>query len=152
MAISLKILSEEYSILSLDDLSVVNREITSSNFWFVAIRSGKLTLVCNSLIKVHHQMEDKGWKCFEVLGPLDLSLTGVLESILKPLADATISIFSISTFETDFVLVKSENEGAAISALSSAGFSISKDGPKSMGIIEPATSIRTRDRLGCISE
>ena len=71
---------------------------------------------------------EKGWRCLKVEGPLDFGLTGILASLAQPLAEAKISIFAISTFDTDYILVKDENFKAAVLALSSAGHEI-KDEP-----------------------
>ena len=47
-----------------------------------------------------------GWSCLKIEGPLDFALVGILSSIAKPLADASISIFALSTYDTDYVLIK----------------------------------------------
>jgi uncharacterized protein len=59
-----------------------------------------------------------------VQGPLDFSLTGILASLLKPLADAEISIFTLSTFDTDWVLVPAGSTGSATRALRAAGHTV----------------------------
>lgn len=64
------------------------------------------------------------WKCFRVQGPLDFSLTGILSSIAAPLAEAKISIFAFSTFDTDYVMVKNENFEKAKETLRKSGFKI----------------------------
>ncbi len=67
---------------------------------------------------------DHDWRAIKVDGPLDFSLTGVLESVARPLADASISIFAIATYNTDYILVKSANLAGAIDVLRAAGHSI----------------------------
>ncbi|MEM6456401.1 MAG: ACT domain-containing protein [Acidobacteriota bacterium] len=57
------------------------------------------------------------WRAFKVEGPLDFGLTGVLASLANPLAEAKISIFAISTFDTDYVLVKAVDLDAAAAVL-----------------------------------
>lgn len=59
-----------------------------------------------------------------VVGPLDFGLTGILAMLAQPLANAQISIFAISTFDTDYVLVKETTLAAAIQALLESGHSI----------------------------
>jgi len=49
---------------------------------------------------------EQGWRCLRVAGTLDFSLVGVLASLLGPLADAGLSVFVVSTFDTDYLLVK----------------------------------------------
>lgn len=64
------------------------------------------------------------FRAFEVQGPLDFSLTGVLSSLLGPLARAEISVFTLSTFDTDWILVPSASREAAAAALRAAGHTV----------------------------
>jgi hypothetical protein len=83
--------------------------------------SGELSIVCaESLVPGGVKRED-GWRAFELEGPMDFALTGVLASVLNPLAAARIGIFALSTFNTDYVLVKEANADAAVQALRAAG-------------------------------
>ncbi|HUW39560.1 MAG TPA: ACT domain-containing protein [Rectinemataceae bacterium] len=68
--------------------------------------------------------EEGGWGMIQVLGPLDFGLVGVISSISKPLADYRISIFSLSTFDTDYFLVKDEKMDLALGVLRSFGFEV----------------------------
>ena len=61
------------------------------------------------------------WRCFRVNGPVDLALTGILASLVNPLADARVNIFAFSTHDTDYVLVPSVRLEEALAALSGAG-------------------------------
>jgi uncharacterized protein len=67
---------------------------------------------------------EKDWTMFKVAGPLDFGLTGILASIATPLADSNVSIFAISTYDTDYVLVKESARDEAISALEKVGHRI----------------------------
>lgn len=64
---------------------------------------------------------ERGWRGLKVKGPLDFALTGILASLLKPLDEAGVSVFVISTFSTDYVFVKGDDLSAAIAALETAG-------------------------------
>ncbi len=64
---------------------------------------------------------DKGWICFKLEGPFPFSQTGVLSSFIGPLAESGVPIFAISTFDTDYVMVKDEFAGATLEALQEAG-------------------------------
>jgi len=64
---------------------------------------------------------ESGWNAFEVAGPMEFSLVGVVSSITSPLARADIGVFVISTFDTDYILIKSESVPAAVDALRAAG-------------------------------
>lgn len=67
---------------------------------------------------------ETGWRCLKVSGPLDFGLTGILASLAAPLAAAKIPIFAISTFDTDYVMVKAEHLARALEVLRAAGHRI----------------------------
>ena len=67
---------------------------------------------------------ERDYRALRVRGPLPLDLIGILAAIADPLADAGLSIFAISTFDTDYVLVKSRDLPAAVAALESAGHQV----------------------------
>lgn len=64
------------------------------------------------------------WRCLRVVGPLDLALTGILASLVVPLADARVNIVAFSTFDTDYVLVPSVRLAEAVATLAAAGHRI----------------------------
>ena len=68
---------------------------------------------------------DDGWRGFRIQGVLDFSLIGILSKISGILADNTIGIFAVSTFNTDYILVKAENFDKAMTVLANAGNTIS---------------------------
>jgi uncharacterized protein len=78
----------------------------------------ELSIVCAEERIPANAKAERGWNAFKVKGPLDFSLTGVLSELLTPLADAGISIFAISTYDTDYLLVKEEQFEKALSILS----------------------------------
>jgi hypothetical protein len=61
------------------------------------------------------------WRCLRVAGPVQLALTGILASIVSPLADARVNIFAFSTYDTDYLLVPAVRLAEALAALSAAG-------------------------------
>lgn len=67
---------------------------------------------------------ERGWRMFKLEGPFPFSATGILDSVLHPLAESKISIFAISTFDTDYVMVKEVNLDAAVAVLRSAGHKV----------------------------
>lgn len=69
-------------------------------------------------------MTAPGWRALRVAGSLDFGLTGVLASLAAPLAEADISIFAISTYDTDYLLVQASSLPAALAALRAAGHTI----------------------------
>jgi hypothetical protein len=90
---------------------------------FVSITrtADELSIVCDERAVPSGVKADRGWRALRIEGPLDLSLTGVLVSIAVPLAEANINVFAISTFDTDYVLVKAERLAEASGVLRNAG-------------------------------
>ncbi len=82
----------------------------------------ELSVVCQERLVPPEIKAERGWRLLQVQGPLDFSLVGVLAAIVTPLAEAGISIFALSTYETDYVLVKESLLERAIQALTQAGF------------------------------
>ena len=97
-------------------------------YCFTACTKDEISLVCKTedVPSFTLQRED-GWRCFYVKGPLDFSLIGILARIASLLADANISIFALSTFNTDYLLVKQENWQRALEVLHQNGYTILKN-------------------------
>ena len=83
---------------------------------------GELSVVCAELAAAVKQ--DGGWRIFQIEGPFDFGVIGVLASVAAPLAAAAVSIFAISTFDTDYLLVKEEQVKRAVLALESWGHQV----------------------------
>jgi hypothetical protein len=82
------------------------------------------SVVCpEALIPLDRQgiVVEGGWVALELEGPFPFAMTGVLASFIEPLAEAEIPVFALSTFDTDYVLIKNENLSQALTALGAAG-------------------------------
>jgi hypothetical protein len=86
----------------------------------------ELSVVCAENAVPQGMKCETGWRIFKIEGPLDFSLTGILVSVAKPLADAGVSIFAVSTYDTDYVMVKEQNVEKAVRALASAGHRVKR--------------------------
>jgi uncharacterized protein len=84
----------------------------------------ELSIVCPAKLAPAGARVEGPWRCVRVKGTVDFALTGVLASMASPLADAGLSIFAISTFDTDHVLVKAADMDAALAALRGAGHTV----------------------------
>jgi hypothetical protein len=80
--------------------------------------------VCDTEIPVDADLTEVGWSGLQVVGPLDFGETGILNDITSILADAGISIVALSTFDTDYFLVKTDRLGASKKALRDAGWDV----------------------------
>ncbi len=86
-----------------------------------------LVLPYEHVAHLRHEPAHEGpFLALEVLGPLDFSLTGVLTSLLNPLAEAGISVFTLSTFDTDWILVPAEEQSEASMALTAVGHTVAE--------------------------
>lgn len=113
---------QEFSVCQVEDYSLVN---LGSEYSFIGKTDEENSLVCitNEVPSNVIQRED-GWKAFRIQGVLDFSLIGVLSKIASILADNDVSIFAVSTYNTDYILIEKENYQKAIKTLSNAGYKI----------------------------
>ena len=122
--LELTLLPERFAISRLAADAPVPEWATQGPFFSVTRTGDELSVVTELSrvpVGVHSQ---PGWRVLKVHGPFDLSEIGVLASLAAPLAEAKISLFAVSTFDTDYLLVASEALRAAIAALERAGHTI----------------------------
>ena len=80
------------------------------------------TVVCETRSVPRDVERDDGWRGIKVIGPLDFSLVGVISRLTSELAKREIPVFVTSTFDTDYVLIKSEHIDSAVQALKNVGY------------------------------
>jgi len=125
----LSLLPESFAIVGLSPNSDIPAWATQGPFFSVTRSSDELSIVVEeSLVPPGVQSQD-GWRVIKVHGPFVLTEVGVLASLAGPLAAAKVSSFVISTFDTDYILVASENLAAAMSTLERAGHSFQRNQP-----------------------
>jgi hypothetical protein len=124
--LELEVLPGEFSICRLSASSQVSID-KSSGFVSITRTSEELSIVCASQFAPPDcDARSDGWRCLRVIGVLDLALTGILASILSPLAASKISTLAIATYNTDYILVRSDHIDLAIEALIEAGIAVSR--------------------------
>ncbi|MBR6088867.1 MAG: ACT domain-containing protein, partial [Anaerolineaceae bacterium] len=97
----------------------------SKDFFFIGKTDEELSLVCKTEDTPENTVErDDGWQGFRIQGVLDFSLIGILSKISSILAENRIPIFAVSTWNTDYILVKRENFERALRILSAAGYTV----------------------------
>lgn len=97
----------------------------SKEFFFIGKTDEEISLVCLTKDVPDNTIErDDGWKGFRIQGVLDFSLIGILSKLSGILADNKIGIFAVSTYNTDYILVKSENFDKAMDVLSAKGYKV----------------------------
>jgi hypothetical protein len=121
---TLSVLDSTFTIHSLSEEQAIPAAVLSSNFYFIGKTHDELSLVVKEDIVIDAIESDYDWRVLEVLGPLNLSMVGIMAQISAVLAAARISIFVVSTFETDYFLVKSETLSKAVAALKKARYDV----------------------------
>lgn len=118
--LNLSILDGEYTIHRFAPESDI--PALTGNFLSITRTEDELSIVCAAEIPLKSEKSESGWACIKVLGQLDFGLTGILAKIASVLAEAEISIFAISTYDTDYILVKKEKFEVARESLLNAGY------------------------------
>lgn len=119
---NLQALPQAFSVCQISDLSGVD---FTRAFVFVAKTDEELSLVCETeYIPQNTLKREDGWRAFRVSGVLDFSLVGILAKISGLLAEEGVSIFAVSTYNTDYILVREASFACALAALAKAGYAI----------------------------
>ena len=118
----IKKIPQDFSVCQVEDYALVNLD---SEYCFIGKTDEEKSLVCiTDEVPANVIQRDDGWKGFCIQGVLDFSLIGILSKIAAILADNNISIFSVSTYNTDYVLVKEENYQKGLEILETAGYEV----------------------------
>lgn len=118
----LRKLPYELTVCKVAELSDINQ---TADFFFVGRTDEELSLVCLTKDVPQRTIErSDGWRGFRIEGKLDFSLVGILSKLSAILAENEIGIFVVSTFNTDYILVKEKNYDRAMSVLEAAGYEL----------------------------
>lgn len=118
----IKALEHSFSVCKVKDFSEISFD---SEYCFLGKTDEEYSLVCPTERVPGNILErDDGWRAFRIQGTLDFSLVGILARISALLAERGIGIFAISTYNTDYILTKSDHFHKALQALSDAGYEI----------------------------
>ena len=118
----IKKIDHNFSVCQVEDYSLVN---LNSEYSFIGKTDEEKSLVCiTDEVPANVIQRDDGWKAFRIQGVLDFSLIGILAKIAAALAENGISIFAVSTYNTDYVLMKRENYQKALDVLKALGYMI----------------------------
>jgi uncharacterized protein len=125
MTHQLKILPGLFVIHQMSADAAIPAALFKASPVWIGRTQAELSLVCADTHALNSERQDAGWRCLEVIGPFDLSTTiGVLSSLTAVLAAAQISVFALSTFNTDYLLVKEDRLRDACDALALAGHNV----------------------------
>ena len=124
MALNIRFHDVALSICQLPHGSGLPIGVLSQPFTYFFRTHDEATLICPTGLVPQNSNAEHGFIPFELVGPFEFHLTGILLQVAKPLADAGISIVALSTFNTDYVLIKADHRDRAIETLRDAGHTI----------------------------
>lgn len=118
----LEVMKKSYSLYRLDENREVPRSIYSSSFFSVTKTDKELSIICDTDLDFPCCSSEDDLRLIRVDGSLGFNTTGIISSLSETLSNNSISFFAISTFETDYIIVKSDVFDAALDGLKSDGF------------------------------
>lgn len=122
--LQLEILPDRLAICRLEPEDATLDWDLGEGFLSVTFTEDEVSVVCEEPFAPPDAHIERGWRCLRVIGPLDLEMVGVLATLSKTLAAAGIPIFVVSTFNTDYVLVRNALLDEAVRALGDAGHDV----------------------------
>jgi len=123
-SLTLRILPDRFAVCRLNASDDLPPQVLAAPFFAVVRTDEELSIVLpEDSVSPEWQVE-RGWRALKVLGPLDFSMIGVLSSIAAPLAQAEISIFVFSTYDTDYLMLKAPLLEEAVQVLHAQGFKL----------------------------
>lgn len=125
MSLRLTVLPGRLAVCRLRPEDAIPEWANAAGFSSVTRTRDELSVVCADAAVPEDVRGERGWRALVVAGPLDFGLIGVIASLADPLARAGVPIFAISTFDTDYLLVKEARLAEAVAALTAAGHEIS---------------------------
>lgn len=129
-ALRFSVLPGTFAVVRLPPDAEVPQAALVPPFHSVTRTPDELSLVCPDHAVPEGARAEAGWAVLVLAGPFPFELTGILSSVLAPLAAAGVGIFAMSTFDTDYVLVKRERLDEAVAALVAAGHERAGDGAR----------------------
>jgi uncharacterized protein len=122
--LSLVLLPDSMAICRLPPSDPLPAWATGAAWWSITRTPDELSIVCPEAAVPREIAASRGWSALRFEGPVPLDQTGILASVTAPLAAAHVSLFSVGTYDTDYVLVPAAQRNAAIAALEGAGHKV----------------------------
>jgi hypothetical protein len=123
-SMTISVLPDELAICRLDPGDPLPPTPGEGPLWSLTVTPEEVTVICAAKEIPPGAKAERGWRAFKVEGPLEFEIVGILDSLLQPLVDARINVFAISTFDTDYVLVRAGDVRPASTALRVAGHTV----------------------------
>ena len=120
--LTLKLHSPRYAVVRLDPKAAIPPWAFQGEFFSLTVTPEEMSLIAEETLLPADLPAERNWRILQVVGPLDFALIGILSSLSTTLANRKISIFAVSTYDTDYVLVKDKDIDKAVIALKTAGY------------------------------
>jgi hypothetical protein len=122
--LNMTLLKDRFGVCRLDENEAIPKWAVDSTFFSITKTMDELSVVCEQKRVPENIRCERDWFALKVEGPLDFSLVGILARISSILSKEEISIFAISTYDTDYILVKEKDVEKAINVLIKDGYEI----------------------------
>ncbi|MBI3586200.1 MAG: ACT domain-containing protein [Ignavibacteriales bacterium] len=119
--LQLYLLNDTFTVNKLAQFAEIPSILAKGEMCFIYRTDDELCIICPEFMAPNNVQQELGWRCIKIEGQFKLNEVGVLESVLKPLAEANIPIMATSTFNTDYVFVMEENLVNAVHTLQKTG-------------------------------
>jgi hypothetical protein len=120
-------LHDTFAIAQLPSDAEMPEWATRGRFFSMTRTARELSIVCTDADVPPDVTANRGWRCLRVAGTLDFALIGILASAINPLAEAGITVFALSTFDTDYLFIKESGFERAVTALRNAAHRVISD-------------------------
>ena len=122
--LQLVVLPDLYAVARLDPDAAVPGWASSGEFCSLTRTADELSVACREHLVPDGMRCERGWRCLRVAGTMDFSMVGVVSSLATPIAESGLGVFVVSTFDTDYLLVKDHDLERVIQALRGYGHNV----------------------------
>ena len=122
--LAFSVLPDKLAVYRFDPQVAIPDLSAASSFFSITRTQDELSVVCAENDLGPEVQCEKGWRCIKLHGPFNFSETGILSSMVHPLAKAAVPVFAISTFDTDYLLIKATDLKTALKVLTREGLKI----------------------------
>ena len=124
MSLQLSVFPNQYAICKLSDSRDIPAWNPGLDLLGVIYSKDEITIICEESYVPSNAMVEYGWRLLEVVGSLDFNLVGILAGLTSALAKVNVSVFVLSTYRTDFMMVKEQDLTDAINGLTAEGYRV----------------------------
>jgi len=122
--LTMQLLTDRYGVSRLNQDEAIPSWATGGEFFSITRTEDELSLLCELQRIPEDVLCERDWRVLKVEGPLDFALVGILAAISQVLAQCSVSIFAVSTYDTDYILMKEKDLTVGIKALREANYQI----------------------------